>query len=44
MDNAGSIACRMLCTQDSDCVAPFGLVCVNPTFGPGVCIGKTPCF
>jgi hypothetical protein len=39
----GGIACRKLCTQDSDCVAPFGDVCVNPGFGFGVCIGSIPC-
>jgi hypothetical protein len=38
-----SLGCRMLCTQDSDCVDPFGFVCVNPSFGFGVCIGHTPC-
>jgi hypothetical protein len=43
MDNGGLLACRMICTQDSDCVDPFGLVCVNPGFGFGVCIGNTPC-
>jgi hypothetical protein len=43
IDNGGSLACRMICTQDSDCVDPFGLVCVNPGFGFGVCIGNTPC-
>jgi hypothetical protein len=44
MQNGSSIACRMVCTQDSDCNDPFGLVCVNPGFGFGVCIGNTPCF
>jgi len=39
----GGLACRKLCTQDSDCTDPFGLVCVNPGFGFGVCIGQTPC-
>lgn len=39
----GGLACRKICTQDSDCVDPFGLVCVNPGFGFGVCIGSTPC-
>jgi hypothetical protein len=39
----GGLACRKLCTQDSDCTDPFGLVCVNPGFGFGVCIGSTPC-
>ena len=39
----GGIACRKLCTQDSDCTDPFGFVCVNPGFGFGVCIGQTPC-
>ncbi len=39
----GGLACRKLCTQDSDCVDPHGLVCVNPGFGFGVCIGSTPC-
>ncbi len=39
----GGLACRKICTQDSDCVDPFGLVCVNPGFGFGVCIGNTPC-
>jgi hypothetical protein len=39
----GGLACRKMCTQDSDCVNPFGLVCVNPGFGFGVCIGSTPC-
>jgi hypothetical protein len=40
---SGSLACRKLCTQDSDCTDPFGFVCVNPGFGAGVCIGNTPC-
>jgi hypothetical protein len=44
MQNGGSIACRMVCTQDSDCVHPFGLVCINAGFADGVCIGNTPCF
>jgi hypothetical protein len=39
----GGLACRLLCTQDSDCVDPFGFVCVNPGFGFGVCIGQTAC-
>ena len=39
----GGLACRKLCTQDSDCVDPFGFVCVNPGFGFGVCIGQVPC-
>lgn len=39
----GGLACRMICTQDSDCVDPYGLVCVNPGFGFGVCIGTVPC-
>jgi hypothetical protein len=39
----GGLACRKLCTQDSDCTDPFGFVCVNPGFGFGVCIGQTPC-
>ena len=39
----GSVACRKSCTQDSDCVAPFGFVCVNPGFGAGGCIGTAPC-
>jgi hypothetical protein len=39
----GGLACRKICTQDSDCVAPFGDVCVNPGFGFGVCIGSIPC-
>jgi hypothetical protein len=39
----GGLACRKICTQDSDCVDPFGLVCVNPGFGFGVCIGSPPC-
>ena len=39
----GGLACRKVCTQDSDCVAPFGDVCVNPGFGFGVCIGSIPC-
>jgi hypothetical protein len=39
----GGLACRKICTQDSDCIDPFGLVCVNPGFGFGVCIGTTPC-
>jgi hypothetical protein len=44
MKNGSSIACRMLCTQDSDCVHPFGLVCINSTFADGLCIGHVPCF
>jgi hypothetical protein len=39
----GGLACRKLCSQDSDCIDPFGLVCVNPGFGFGVCIGQAPC-
>jgi hypothetical protein len=39
----GGLACRKLCTQDSDCTDPFGFVCVNPGFGFGVCIGQAPC-
>lgn len=39
----GGLACRKLCTQDSDCTDPHGLVCVNPGFGFGVCIGSIPC-
>jgi hypothetical protein len=39
----GGLACRKLCTQDSDCTDPFGFVCVNPGFGFGVCIGQEPC-
>ena len=39
----GGLACRKLCSQDSDCTDPFGLVCVNPGFGFGVCIGQAPC-
>jgi hypothetical protein len=39
----GGLACRKLCTQDSDCTAPHGYVCVNPGFGFGVCIGSIPC-
>jgi len=39
----GGLACRMFCTQDSDCVGPFGGVCVNPGFSDGVCIGSLPC-
>jgi hypothetical protein len=39
----GGLACRKLCTQDSDCTDPFGFVCVNPGFSFGVCIGQTPC-
>jgi hypothetical protein len=42
IDNGG-LACRKICTQDSDCVDPFGRVCVNPGFGFGVCIGTEPC-
>jgi hypothetical protein len=41
--NDGGLACRMFCTQDSDCVGAFGLVCVNPGFGAGTCIGTVPC-
>jgi hypothetical protein len=40
---AGALACHKLCTQDSDCVDPFGLVCVNAGFGAGICIGTVPC-
>jgi hypothetical protein len=39
----GGLACRKLCTQDSDCTGQSGLVCVNPGFGFGVCIGSAPC-
>jgi hypothetical protein len=39
----GGLACRLICLQDSDCVDPFGFVCVNPGFGFGVCIGSLPC-
>jgi hypothetical protein len=42
IDNGG-LACRMICTQDSDCVGVFGGVCVNPGFGFGICIGNEPC-
>jgi hypothetical protein len=42
IDNGG-LACRKICTQDSDCVDPFGGVCVNPGFGFGICIGNEPC-
>jgi hypothetical protein len=38
----GGLACRQLCTQDSDCPPPLG-VCVNSTFGSGLCISSTPC-
>jgi hypothetical protein len=38
----GGLACRQLCTQDSDCPPPVG-VCVNSTFGSGLCIGSSPC-
>jgi hypothetical protein len=40
---AGELACHKLCTQDSDCVDPFGLVCINSGFGAGICIGTVPC-
>ena len=41
---SGTLACRKLCLQDSDCIAPFGAVCVNQgTFSFGTCIGTTPC-
>jgi len=39
----GGLACRKVCTQDSDCTDPYGLVCINPGFGFGVCIGTIPC-
>lgn len=39
----GGLQCRLICLQDSDCVDPFGFVCVNPGFGFGVCIGSLPC-
>ncbi len=39
----GDVACRKICTQDSDCTDPFGLVCVNPGFGFGLCIGAVSC-
>jgi hypothetical protein len=42
IDNGG-LACRKICTQDSDCVGPYGGVCVNPGFGFGICIGNEPC-
>lgn len=38
----GGLACRQLCTQDSDCPPPLG-VCVNSTFGAGLCISSTFC-
>lgn len=38
----GGLACRRLCTQDSDCAPPLG-VCVNSTFGSGLCIDSSPC-
>ena len=38
----GGLACRQLCTQDSDCPPPLG-VCVNSTFGSGLCISSSPC-
>jgi hypothetical protein len=41
--DAGGLACHRICTQDSDCVDPFGLVCINPGFGFGACIGTIPC-
>ena len=42
IDN-GTLACRKICTQDSDCNGTFGGVCVNPGFGFGICIGNEPC-
>lgn len=38
----GGLACRQLCTQDSDCPPPLG-VCVNSTFASGLCISSSPC-
>jgi hypothetical protein len=38
----GGLACRELCTEDADCPGPVG-VCVNSTFGSGLCINSTPC-
>ena len=38
----GGLACRELCTQDSDCPPPLG-VCVNSTFDAGLCISSSPC-
>jgi len=39
-----ALACHKLCTQDSDCVAPFGDVCVNSGhFQAGLCVGTAPC-
>src|SRR5262245_27790427 len=38
----GGLACRELCTEDADCPPPVG-VCVNSTFGSGLCINSTPC-
>jgi hypothetical protein len=38
----GGLACRELCTEDADCPGPLG-VCVNSTFGSGLCINSTPC-
>jgi hypothetical protein len=38
----GGLACRQLCTQDSDCPPPLG-VCVNSTFAAGLCISSSPC-
>jgi hypothetical protein len=37
------LACHLLCTQDSDCTDPFGLVCINAGFEAGLCIGTVPC-
>ena len=42
LDSTG-LACHKLCTQDSDCVDPFGLVCINSSFEAGICIGTVPC-
>jgi hypothetical protein len=38
----GGLACRQLCTEDADCPPPLG-VCVNSTFGSGLCIDSHPC-
>lgn len=38
----GGLACRQLCTEDADCPPPVG-VCVNSTFGSGLCTASQPC-
>lgn len=43
IDGIGGLRCEKICSQDSDCVDPWGLVCVNAGFGFGTCVGTTAC-